>query len=57
MDMSQEKTAKAINDARFTETSGPTPEEAGPIKGIKPGEPSYMEEMAKKYGFTYEKAG
>ena len=50
------KKVKAINDARFTETSQPTPEEAGPIKGIKPGEPGYIEAMADKYGFTYEKA-
>ena len=51
-----EKKVKAINDARFFEHSNPTPEEAGPIKGIKCGEPGYMEAMAEEYGFTYEKA-
>lgn len=54
--MDQSKKAKEINDGRFTETSQPTPEEAGPVKGIKPGEPGYMEAMAEEFGFIYEKA-
>ena len=55
VDMDQEKKAKALNDARFTETSKPSAREAGPIDGIKPGEPGYMEAMAEKFGFEYEK--